>query len=385
MYKGYNTWLVHTYRTSTVLAVRAVCWLLGMVVVVWAEVPIPLPSSPFTFTSPPAGQNSNVALLSPDEKLLFVTNQRSNTITVLNVAADGTLTLQGTYGTAPSIYATGMALNPTGDRLYVTTYGATLNVHSVAPDGSLQQIQAAPLGTESSAENSVVYVSLSGGDFVYVNNNEVPNTVTAFRVHDDDTLATGIVVPTGGDGNPVGLFAAPRLLVGADDRLYAVNEGSNSIAVFAIDSSTGSLSPVPGSPFGLPLDATSSGALAVSVDAANLYAGTREGTVVQYHIDGSTGALSLVQVGFTGIIDDLAGMVVDPTGTFVVGVLFLGKRIAVLHTATMTLVAPAPFNADITSPSSYPAGAILNRAGDLIFTGNANNASTQVSGYTFSP
>ena len=385
MYDGYSKWLVRLYRTGTVLTVWASCLLLGTALAGWAEVPTPLSSSPFTFTSPPAGQNSNLALLNPDETRLFVTNQRSNTITVLNVASDGTLTFFGTYDTTPSIYATGMALNPAGDRLYVTTYSDTMNVHRVQADGSLPQLQAASLGTESSAGNSIVYVSIAGGDFVYVNNNEVPNTVTAFRVETDGTLTIQEVVSTAGNGNPIGLFAAPRLLAGSDDRLYAVNEGSNAIAVFTIAPSTGSLLQVPGSPFGLPPNATSSGALAISADAANLYAGTREGTIVQYHINGSNGTLSLGQVGFTGIIDDLAGMVVDPTGTLVVGVLFLEKRLAVLHTATMTPVTSSPFNTDITSPSAYPTGAILNRTGNLLFTGTANNTNTQVSGYMFSP
>jgi DNA-binding beta-propeller fold protein YncE len=125
---------------------------------------------------------------------------------------------------------TGMALDPAGDRLYVATDGDTLNVHSVAADGSLTQIQAADLGTPSSAQNGVAYVPLRGGDFVYVNNNEVPNTVTCFSVLSGGALSLRAVVPTGGSGGHLGFVASPRLLAGSDQRLYVLNEGSNWLA-----------------------------------------------------------------------------------------------------------------------------------------------------------
>ncbi len=381
----YGKILASACRAGRVLPLLATCWLLGTAVAAHAQVLTPLADSPFGFTSPPAGQNSNVALLSPNETLLFVSNQYSNTITVFNVAADGTLSFQGAYVTTPSLHATGIALNPAGNRLYVTTYDDTVNVHSVAADGSLAQVQAAPLGTPSSAENGIVYVSLAGGDFVYVNNNEVPNTVTAFRVLADGTVSSGAVVATNGNGDPLGFFAAPRLLVGSDRRLYVLNESSSTISVFDIDPATGNLAPVAGSPFALPADSDSSGALAISADSANLYAGTRGGDVVKYQIDPLTGALSGAQVGFTGLTDDIDGLVVDPSGAFLAGVLFLDKNIAVLDTATMTPVPNSPFGEDVTAPTSYAAGILFNGAGTRVFTGDANSSATQASVYNFGP
>jgi lactonase family protein with 7-bladed beta-propeller len=362
-----------------------VCLLLSSAVCVRAETPTLLPYSPFTFPSPPAGKNSNVAVLNGSETLLFVANQESNTITVLNVASDGSLSAQGTYATTPSIHAVGMALNPGGTRLYVTTYGDTVNVHAVAADGTLTQVQAASLGTPSSAEAGIVYVSLAGGDFVYVNNNEVPNTVTRFPVNADGSLGTGTVVATGGNGAPIGLFAAPRLLAGADGRLYAMNEGASTIAVFDVVAATGALVPVAGSPFALPTNVPSSGALAISADGTALYAGTRLGSVVQYQIDGPTGALNLVNVGSSGISDDIAGLVVDPTGAFVVGVLFLSKKIAVFDTTSMTPITASPFAEDVTAPTSYAAGTVMNHAGTLLYSGNANLSGTEVSVYAVGP
>jgi len=254
----------------------------------------------------------------------------------------------------------------------------------------LAQLQAAPLGTPSSADNSVVYVSLVGGDFVYVNNNEIPNTVTSFSVLGDGTLSLGAVVATGGLGNPFGFVASPRLLAGSDLRLYVLNEGSSTISVFDIDPATGNLSPVTGSPFAFfPGDTVSSGTLAISVDAANLYAGTSVGNVIKYRIDPATGALTVAQVGFTGIVDSIDGLVLDPSGAYVVGILFLTKKIAVLDAATMASVPNSPFDEDlmqgvgVMSRPSYAGGAIFNRAGTLLFTGDSNYVNTQASVYAF--
>jgi 6-phosphogluconolactonase (cycloisomerase 2 family) len=324
-------------------------------------------------------------LLSVDGTHLFVSNQDSNTITVLNVAAGGSLSFQGSYVTAPSFSADGIAINPAGNRLYVTTGDQTLNVHSVAADGSLTQLQAADLGTPSTAGNGVVYVSLPGGDFVYVNNNEIPNTLTSFPVLSDGTLATGTAVATGGDGFPLGFYASPRLLAGSDRRLYALNEASNSISVFNMDPGTGNLTPVTGSPFILPAGSDSSGALAISANATSLFAATTDGKVIKYAIDPATGNLSVLQTGFTGVADGIAGLLVDPTGALLVGTLFLTQQIAVLSTATMSPAPNSPFIQDgaTVSPISWGAGILFNQAGTILFTADANYTRTQASSYVF--
>jgi 6-phosphogluconolactonase (cycloisomerase 2 family) len=311
-----------------------------------------------------------------------VSNQDSNTITVLNVGASG-LSFQGSYATAPSFSAAGIATNPAGNRLYVATGDVTLNVHSVAADGSLTQLQAANLGTPSTAENGVVYVSLPAGDFVYVNNNEIPNTVTSFPVLSDGTLGTGLVVATGGNGFPLGFYGSPRLLAGSDRRLYVLNEASNSISVFNMDPATGNLTPVPGSPFGLPAGSDSSGALAISSDAASLYAATTDGRVIRFAVDPGTGNLGSPQASFTGIADGIDGLTLDPNGAFLVGTLFFTQNIAFLSTATMTPVPNSPFVQDgaSASPISWGAGLLFNPAGTMLFTADANYSMTQASSY----
>src|SRR2546427_11440173 len=86
--------------------------------------------------------------------------------------------------------------------------------------------------------------------FVYTNNNEIPNTVTAFSVGPGGTLTlVGSPFPTRGDGS--GLFAASNTATVAIRKnfLYVANTGSDNISGFSINTTTGALTPVPDSPF----------------------------------------------------------------------------------------------------------------------------------------
>lgn len=77
-----------------------------------------LPASPFT---PGVGGNSNVVLLSPNERQLFVSNQGSGSVTAFAVASNGSLSLvAGSPFAAPgSIFPSGMAMDQAGNFLYV--------------------------------------------------------------------------------------------------------------------------------------------------------------------------------------------------------------------------------------------------------------------------
>jgi len=93
---------------------------------------------------------------------------------------------------------------------------------------------------------------------VYTETNDIANAVLAYRRDDEGrlTLLPGAPFPTGGKGviDPsfkLGPFDTDQnVLIDHDRRLlFAVNSGSNSIAVFHIRPHDGSLEPAEGSPF----------------------------------------------------------------------------------------------------------------------------------------
>ena len=75
------------------------------------------------------GLRTNGVILSPDEKVLYVTNQ--NSVAAFDVQADGSLTNQRVFVTLPSGGGDGLTVDSQG-RLYITA-GAALHVAS--PDG----------------------------------------------------------------------------------------------------------------------------------------------------------------------------------------------------------------------------------------------------------
>jgi 6-phosphogluconolactonase (cycloisomerase 2 family) len=127
----------------------------------------PLPGSPFT---PGVGRNSNVVLLSPNERFLFVSNQQSSSVTVFSVASNGSLSLvAGSPFAAPgSILPSGMTTDQAGNFLYIAggnfpggsgsnkVYG-----YSVANNGLLTPVPSSPFLT---GRQLTVAHSISGQD-----------------------------------------------------------------------------------------------------------------------------------------------------------------------------------------------------------------------------
>src|SRR5215469_8876618 len=93
---------------------------------------------------------------------------------------------------------------------------------------------------------------LAQSSFVYTNNDRSPNSISAFSAGANGTLipVSGSPFLTGGNGAGGGFFASNRITPAVvKDFLYAANSGSNNVSAFAINPSTGGLTPVTGSPF----------------------------------------------------------------------------------------------------------------------------------------
>jgi 6-phosphogluconolactonase len=102
----------------------------------------PIAGSPFIGP----GINSNVAVLSPDDSQLFVSNQISNTVTSFSVAASGALTLVpgSPFPAVGSVLPSGMATNQAGTFLYTADINNEINGFSIAPSGALTSVPGSP-------------------------------------------------------------------------------------------------------------------------------------------------------------------------------------------------------------------------------------------------
>jgi 6-phosphogluconolactonase (cycloisomerase 2 family) len=115
----------------------------------------------------------------------------------------------------------------------------------------------------------------------------------------------------------VSLFASPLRA----QFVYVTNEGDSTVSGYTIDPSTGALTSIAGSPFAADAGPFS-GPSAMAVDPSGKFAyvaNTHLGTVSGYTIDSSTGALtSIAGSPFAGGIFELGltSMTVDPSGKF---------------------------------------------------------------------
>ena len=106
----------------------------------------PIAGSPFTFAR---GTDSSVGVLSPDNQHLFVSNQGSDEITVLDVASGGSLTQESgsPFAIPLGFFPAGMGTNREGDLLYVTNADQTVSGFHIDSDGGLTPVTGSPFST----------------------------------------------------------------------------------------------------------------------------------------------------------------------------------------------------------------------------------------------
>lgn len=220
-------------------------------------------------------------------------------------------------------------------------------------------------------------------NFVYTNNDETgPNTVSVFAVGDDGVLTQvpGSPFLTGGRGGPGiqgRLFATNRIRV-TGKFLYASNAdpSSNNVSGFSIDPETGSLTPVPGSPFPTGGDGNWGISLAPTPNGQFLYAGNHGTSDITVFSIGPEGELTTVG-NRVPAGDGVNGMKVSPDGRWLAVVLtYEGPHGSVAifsiesKTGELTAVEGSPFPArDPEGADGNAAGVDINCASDRVFVG----------------
>jgi 6-phosphogluconolactonase (cycloisomerase 2 family) len=192
--------------------------------------------------------------LSPSRKFLYAVNSYQDTISTFDVHSDGTLTLTGAStpaGPSPNV----AVIDPSGNYLLVTNSSnsnGSISVFSIdSGSGALTQVQGSPFPANA-GPNEIRFTH--SGAFAYVSNPGI-GMVTGF------SFANGVLTPIPGSpfssGSTGGAFG---LAVDPSDRfLYVANPSATNLAPFQatvgnisgfnIDSATGALSPIQGSPF----------------------------------------------------------------------------------------------------------------------------------------
>jgi len=343
-------------------------------------------------------------------------NPAISSITPQNATVGGagfTLTVNGSgFVSTSAITWNGVNLTTAGSSTQLTATVPTADLAAVGL-AQITVVNPAPNGGTSSP---VGFIINGTPGFVYVANgmfgSVLTGTISAFSVDPN----TGSLTPVPGSPFPAG---ANPTAVTADPTgkfLYEVNDKNgahtNDLFAFAVNPSTGVLTPVPGSPF-----ASGANTLSVSVDPTGKFLYTADSggdnsspalvtSISEFSINATTGALTLVSQAGSCLptSSDLANYVVaDPAAGFLFasGPLAGMCSFSISPSGTPRPVAGSPFA--VTLPGQdplFPRSVAVDPFGKFLYTANYSAMSdvsafsitsmgtlTQVSGspYTVGP
>ena len=246
--------------------------------------------------TPAGGSGPNGVVIDPSGKYLLVTNNLSNNVSVFSIDASGVLSLVGSPVPA-NASPTEILITPTGQFVYVTNPGLGMVTSFTFSDGVLQQMPTSPLISGAGAFG----LALDGsGRFLYVANPSAPNPVlhTTGNISGFNILADGSLSPMTGSPFTPGtssLNSAPTALTldPTGKFIYATATGSSSsIWCFTITPTNGQLVTVTNSPFNL----AAGGLFALFDPSGNyFYTGTQTGNgIAGFTYDSSTGVPKVI-------------------------------------------------------------------------------------------
>jgi len=200
-----------------------------------------------------------------------------------------------------------IAVNPKVRFAYVANRGDdTISAYSISgTTGALTPVPGSPFPQDPAGSNEMpVSVAVDpAGKFVFVANYNY-RTVRAYQIDQN----TGALTQSPGSPFPAGINPQSVTVDLSGKFVYVANgyhNGNGTVSAYSIEQSTGSLTPVPGSPFSVPIDTTkprfpAPGSMPVSVTThatatgqALYVADSFQNYIWEYLIEGMTGALAL--------------------------------------------------------------------------------------------
>jgi 6-phosphogluconolactonase len=252
----------------------------------------------------------------PDGQYVYVVNEISNNISGYTVnATSGALTAIPGSPFAAGTDPQALAFDSSGAYLYVANNGSdNLSAYLVNASTGALTPQSTATYTTGSGPSAVSVGNLSSGQFVFVANNGGSNNISVFAI----AAGTGALTPVAGSpfaagGNPHSLALQPFSPFDyVAEFLYTANFDGNSstISGFSVDTDTGALTALSGSPFAVSV----SNYIGTDGTGSYLYVTTGAG-LVGYSIDG-TGLLTAL-AGFPVASGSNAySVTVDPSNQF---------------------------------------------------------------------
>ena len=266
-----------------------------------------------------AGASPTAAAVDPASRFLYVANAAENDISLYAIDSSSGALREILPRTPTAAGPMALAMDPGGSYLYVVNRGVN-GVSSYSIDsstGALSPIAGSPVATGLSPASIVVTAS---GKYVYVPNTNV-NSLSAYSVN------AGALQPVAGSPFPVGNGPMAIAVDPAEKFLYITNTVDSTLSVLSIDSTTGAVANIVGSPFEV-VQINNIGAATGPVSIAIHPSGT-----LMYIANELTGDVTFYSLASDGVPTELTNspftsgrgtnfVVADATGKF----LFIGDQ-----------------------------------------------------------
>ncbi len=271
-----------------------------------------------------------------------------------------------------------MAIAPSGKFMYLAAAGNQLEVVSVdTTTGALTAIQGGDTGSNPSSvtvdpSGTLVYITNQGPS---TGGNPYGNDVWILTLGSNGLPITREIASTQQAPASLALAGGTSSVTYTPKFAYVANDDGDNVSGYKIDASTGALSSVPGSPFktGAP-SGSNTNPTAVAVDPAGKFVyvadfnsrGTYKGYVSAYKINSSTGALDPVAGSPFPAGDRPISVAVDPSDRFVYVANYVSNTISGYSldssTGKLTALSGSPYDTAGMLPTSVtvdPSGQFL--------------------------
>jgi 6-phosphogluconolactonase (cycloisomerase 2 family) len=188
-----------------------------------------------------AGMSPSSVVVHPSTHFVYVANSGENDISLYNVDSSSGTLREVLPRTTTALNPVSLAMDPSGNFLYVVNRGIN-GVSSYAIDaskGTLTAVAGTPVAAGFSPSNAAVTPS---GKFLYVPNTN-SNSVSAYAI------INGGLQPVLGSPFLIGNGPQAIAIDPAEHFVYITNTSDSTISVLSIDSTTGALTNIVGSPF----------------------------------------------------------------------------------------------------------------------------------------
>ena len=261
--------------------------------------------------------------------------------------------------------------------------GSYLSI-SQQPSSPTQNCTISNAAISTQAANETGF-TVSCAEFAYVTN-ATDDTLSTYRIDATTGAMQAVGTPTTTGTSPyatVGVetyysgvlaFMYPRQYV-----VFVSNEDSNDVSAFAVNSATGALTAVPGSPFAAGTDPK---AMALYGSGALYVANARSNNISAYSIDQGTGALAPLSPGASTIAtgNSPTSVVVVPGASVVYVANHGGSNNISAFSTDLTPVPGSPFPA-----GGNPLGLAVGGGGKFLYTANPDAKNPSISGLRIDP